>query len=257
MAITRVDCNICPGSQDQGLHASYVAFNPRRAAGSMVVGWAGAGRSGLGGQVACKLALEQFTEGVLEYFDERDEVRALAVGDDIPSDGGSIAVLETSFGRANRTVYEFGHKLAAGGRMSAWMLGFVVEGSTVSAAKVGPGNVFLHRAGAIFPFFVENESDELAAARAPTNCIGTNSLVSVELASVDIEANDKLVLVGAELEPSQQENLRQLLCETPSTDENAAQFLSRRLFDPADMQRPTLVSCVVGPETIYLDETVS
>ena len=59
---------------------------------------------------------------------------------------------------ANESVYSFGHKLAAGGRMASSLLGIVIEENTIAAGRVGAGSAYLYREGDLFSFF-ESSAD--------------------------------------------------------------------------------------------------
>jgi hypothetical protein len=145
-------------------------------------------RDGLGSQVAVKLALEHFTQGAIEFLAQN----ATAV---LPPDQLALEVIENSFRRANTAVYSFGHKLAAGGRMAAALQGLVIANRCIAAGRVGPGSAYLLRGQEIFPFFAISDEERQVPIQ-PERCVGAQSLVSVELASVELEPGDLIVMVG-------------------------------------------------------------
>src|SRR5438552_1732011 len=70
MALTRIDCQITRTLPYSLEDSSYVAFNSTKHPGSLVVGASRAARESIGGQVACRLALESFVEGALDCGQE-------------------------------------------------------------------------------------------------------------------------------------------------------------------------------------------
>lgn len=236
MSITRIDCHIFPGDNK---NSSHVALNPKGQAGSVVLAYAQALRADISSQVACKLGLENFVDAVLDFY----ELRTESSSDQIRKSEISVEVLESAFGQANRSVYEFGHKLAAGGRMAASMLGFVIEDDVIAAGRVGKGNVYLYRAGELSPFFIEQKD--------ASSCIGTNSLVSVELSSIGIHESDKLLLISENCSERQELAILKVLSEQSSN--KVVQDLLESCFVECD---PFIMICEIGPKSIYLKERV-
>lgn len=247
MTYTRIDCNFFRGN-DLGENTSFFsALNPTRRPGSLVAAGSSAARDSLGGQVACKLGLENFIDGVLGYFDGQELKRTRADGDI------SLEVLETAFKRANSSVYEFGHRLAAGGRMAASLLGLVIEDNTVAAGRVGYGSAYLVREGDIYCFFEQGSEREIESGK--TSFIGSNSLVAVELASIPVQAGDKIAMFSTFLDDEREKDLKGFLQTADFEEENPCNDLVQYLFpDVIDLSYAMLAS--VGPNTIYLKEII-
>lgn len=246
MSFTHVDCHLFRGQGASSDTSSFVTFNPSRTPGSLVAACSSAAKESLGSQVACKLALEHFSEAVLHYFDEGS---GSARDEEI-----SVQVLEVAFRNANNSVYQFGHKLAAGGRMAASLVGLVLEESTIAAGRVGSGSAYLYRTGSVFPFFdVEGQSE---AHAGEGSLIGTNSLVSVELASVSVEAGDVVLLFSERLDPYAEEQLGMLLSNPEVLESRSpSAALARNLF--VQPERVAFVMCAhIGPDTIFLSHPV-
>jgi len=247
MSLTHINCNIFRGAGASTDNSSYVAVNPRSKPGSLVMGVSIAAKESISSQVACKLGLEHFMDGVLDYYDAKD-----AQGRLFPI---SLEVLEVAFKKANSSVYQFGHKLAAGGRMSSSLLGVVLEDKIIAAGKVGPGNVFLQRAGELFPF------SEPAPPPSPTDfvaheaLIGAHSAVSVELASIPVEQGDGIIILPFHITRMQQLELEKLLKEDVVHKENAAAYICKHIF-PDVFKIPFSACATLGPETIYLAQAV-
>ena len=246
MALTRIDCHFFRGALANSDTSSFVGINPDKKAGSLVVAGACAVREGIGSQVACKLSLEHFLDGVLNYFDERE----LIGEEDVPPEV-SLQVLEAAFRDANSAVYDFGLKLAAGGRMSASLLGLVVEDSVVAAARVGRGSAFLLRGGEIFPFFEGAGGDRRVDDPALGLFIGAQSLVSVELASVPLQSGDVLLLFSEDIDEA---GAREIVQASPNIDfiaPTASEEVSRAAISDPD-KLAFGISALVGPDAIYL-----
>lgn len=194
MALTRLDCDIFRGRDAASDASAYVALNPLKRPAQLVFAGSTAVIQGVGSQVAYRLALDYFIKSILAIH---DSARVSAGSDDEDSVGRS---LEEAFRLANSSVYGFGHKLSAGGRMAASLLGFAIEGKKFAAARVGQGSVYLFRANQLFPLFgsegvdravvgdVPEFSPELASQRQ--GFVGSHSIVDVEIASVSLQPGD-------------------------------------------------------------------
>ncbi|MEZ4753180.1 MAG: hypothetical protein R3A13_02590 [Bdellovibrionota bacterium] len=163
----------------------------------------------------------------------------------------SLAVLESAFKKANNSVYEFGHKLAAGGRLSASMLGIVVEDNVIAAGRVGPCSAYLYREGELFPFFESVNPEDISE----DDFVGAKSLVTVELASVPVQAEDRLFAFSSLLSEAQEKLLTKF---AESLDISAKDECQRCIEKVFTVKPPDSFSMTaeVGPETIYLSEVV-
>lgn len=209
-----------------------------------------AARESLGAQVACRLALEHFVEAVLDFEEQRPEV---PLEGPVPGDGEtSVAILEHAFRRANTSVYQFGHKLAAGGRMATSVIGLVIEDRIVAVGRVGTGSVYLIRGSEFCPFFERGSR----GGQSTTNRVGENSIVTVELSSIPIEPGDSVVLLPRVLETEQEEFLRDLLLGHVPQSGEELQFLIEELLGSSE-EIPFSLVATIGPEAIYLDHVVN
>jgi hypothetical protein len=253
MGISKIDCSVYRGSMASLERSSYRVFSPgMMPANAVFVGAAGV-RDGLGSQVAFRLALDHFVEGV--------------VGSETPGD--PIALLEGGFRAANQGVYQFGHRLAAGGRLTASVLGAVISPQAVAVGRVGIGTAFLVRRGSVYPFFEEHDRDPLTftetldavdpvRARAVA-CIGQNSLVDVELASVPVAPGDLVIVSSRFPRPDQVAEASDVIASVNAEEPRephlralAREFFVRLLSDPETVAYGLMAR--VGPETIYLSE---
>ncbi|RIL10735.1 MAG: hypothetical protein DCC75_03730 [Proteobacteria bacterium] len=267
MSLTKIDCHFFRGSTVSADRSGFVALNPHALPGSLVMAGASAVRASLGSHVAFKLALEHFTEGLIEYFSTYQK-QNLLVGNSAEVIAApaeiSLEALEHAFKSANNSVYSFGHKLAAGGRLSAALMGVVVEDNLIAAGRVGPGNIYLIRQGEIFPFFeggAELEESE------HENLVGSQSVISVELASVPAEQEDTILMLSRALDDSKKGELSRLMRElepwSPDSrygqdrpiDRNPCAETAQLLF-PEAQDLAFAMMAVIGPNTIYLKEAV-
>ena len=215
--------------------------------------YSGAVASRLGSQVAYKLALEHFVDGVLDFYEgRRTQVSAQAVGAapatalEESTNELSVEVLEAAFKRANRSVYDFGHKLAAGGRLAASLLGLVIEDDIVAAGRVANGAAYLVRSGEVLPFF-----EKRVAAVEESDCVGANSMVEVELASIPLQEADCIVAVSEALSPAQERVLKGKLLE--GEGDLAASLVAA--LGEGSQPAFTLVARI-GPKAVYLEDVV-
>lgn len=244
MTLTKLDCNFHVLPACEGGTAALVVLNPLGRPGSLVAAGSAARRDNIGSQVACKLAIEHFVQSVLDELPSTSEEESVDEGDP------SVRVLEAAFKRANSSVYSFGHKLAAGGRMGASLIGLVISSRSVGAARAGEGAAYLMRQGEMFPFFEERPKVEVPE-QLQEQLVGAHSLVSVELASVPLEPEDLVVVLSRVPSESQQRRLPVVLRGIEHDDPNPAETVVRRVFERDAM--PNFGMLVrVGPETIYL-----
>lgn len=247
MTFTHLQCHTFRGAKASLDTSSFVALNPQISAGSLVLAGAAAVKQSIGSQVACKLSIEHFVEGILDHCGESGDL------EDVAETEPSLQALEAAFKRANRSVYSFGHSLAAGGRMAASFLGLVLQEELIAAGRVGSGSAYLYRAGELFPFFEDNSDLQ---ADSDDGYLGTQSMVSVELASVSVEGDDMIFVFSQSLSPKEEAELTALIGDTPFEGaSNPMAEISQFLFsNPDDVAFAHVTK--IGPEAIYLRQVV-
>jgi serine/threonine protein phosphatase PrpC len=238
MSLTRIDCALLGGPVPGTDTSACVAVSPARLPGTLMFAGSSAARHSLGGQVAFKLGLEHFLEAGLEFFDKGGR----AAAPDDPSEE-TLQMLESAFRRANNSVYQFGHRLAAGGRLAASLLGIVIERDFVAAGRVGEGSAYLFRRGELFPFFELPKGDE--------QYIGSNSVVSVELASVPLEQHDRVLVFSRALTQGEEAEMVRGLSGARHPGDLA------RLSDGVVPNLVWGLGAQLGPQTIYLTQVAS
>jgi hypothetical protein len=242
MALTKIDCQIY---RSQGINPDrslYAVFNPTKEPGSLVAAGTIAARENIGGQVACRLALEHFLNTILEQ------------GEEVPSasctvqerEDMCVEAIENAFRRANTSVYEFGHQLAAGGRMAASLIGFYVSERVVAVGRAGNVSAYLLRAGEICPFFTDSQS-----AQRETGFIGENSVVTVELSSIELREHDKIIAFPSLLSAEQLARLKDIaFCLAAGGQVQISQMVADIYPDQTEL--PFILEAEIGPEVIYL-----
>lgn len=190
MVFSKIYYNAFAGNRVKAEQSSFLAVNPNLELGSVLFVGSCAERAAIGGQVASKLALQHFLIGAQDSLKNSNS--------ELSNIESSLSALEAAFRTANSAVYDFGHKLSAGGRMAASLVSVFIRGGLIAAGRVGHGVAYLSRKGEVFPFFSPKPSDQDIIA------IGSNSIVSVELASVPAEEGD-VVLIFSEPIPAAEE----------------------------------------------------
>jgi hypothetical protein len=266
MSLTRLDCDIFRGRDVVADASSFVAVNPVAKPARLVFAGSTAVMQGLGSQVAYRLALEHFLRGVEAHYQAAPNRPAVSTDED-----AVVQVLEDAFRAANSSVYAFGHKLAAGGRMAASLLAFAIEAERFAAARVGLGSVYLFRDNQLFPFFssegidrsvvgdVEEFPKDLSVQRQAF--VGSNSIIDVEIASVTLGPGDIVCAFSRSLTALNETLLFQHL-ETLIQEgfpELQPRDLAERLCVEVFTEPDTLSFCcvaAVGPEVIYCAKVV-
>jgi hypothetical protein len=266
MSLTRLDCHFYRGERAASDVSSFVALNPMACPSRLVFAGSTAIRESLGSQVAYRLALDYFVHGVQGHYAGPYQAKRQQDPED-----AAVGVLEDAFRSANASVYSFGHKLAAGGRMAASLLGLVMEDGRIAAGRVGLGSVYLFRGNQLFPFFSGPESGMPAIGdttefpdeelRRKGSYIGQNSVVDVELASVKLEGEDIVCVFSRPLTQANETLLFECLDSLtadgfPVHERGAlADLVCKEVFnDPESLSFAMVVA--VGPEAVYCTRTV-
>lgn len=239
MALTRLDCDFYRGRRPSSDSSSFVVLNAGCRPGCLVAAGSAAVKASIGSQIACRLCLEHFVDGTLQYYER--------LGAEEPAEA-TQAVLESAFKRANTAVYEFGHKLAAGGRLASAMIALVIEEGGVSAGRVGAMSAYLHRGVSLYPFFIEPPAES-------GGFMGANSIVTIETASVDIEGGDTILLFSRVLDERQEQQLLDSLAQHAVRRGAFERVVVPRLFPDAEELEFALFASI-GPEAIYLSEEI-
>lgn len=244
VSITRIDSDIYRGNQANIEQSSYVAINPNRTPGGFVFGGAKAARDSLGGQVACRLSLDSFSDSVLEFF----YLQSSKNPDEFP-----LQVLENAFRAANTSVYQFGHSMAAGGRMASSLIGMVIYKGSVAVGRVGSPEAYLVREGECFPFFEQSTGQNITPTK--NNFIGCNSLVQVELSSIAVLPGDVLLAFSSPLISERISEIGDFFRGYDFVEALPASDLCKCVF-PDLAQIHFAMVAHAGADTIYLSEVV-
>lgn len=250
--ITRFDCAFLKGTAATADSAFCTVLNPASTPGSIVVGGSLAARESIGGHVASKLAIEHFVDETIRFFREPELPWGHSTGDSEAVTGENVKALEAAFKKANTSVYSFGHRLAAGGRMAASLIGAVLRDQVISVGRVGSPAAYLCRGSEVFPFF-EPSSADVAESDRNGEFVGLASLVSIQLSSLVLEENDLLIFASCELDTSHMNRLFRVMNDMAQGVEFECDDILRRLF-PRGADMDFVVIIQAGPETIFLNE---
>lgn len=267
MALTRLDCHLFRGDRAAHDVSSFVALNPEMEPSRMVFAGSSAARESLGSQVAYKLAIDYFVSGLEASYAAASKNPSATKGEEMV-----VKILEDAFRSANSSVYSFGHKLSAGGRMAAALLGLAIHDGRLATGRVGFGSVYLFRKNQLYPFFEapDGETEKIGDAREfpddfatrKYSFIGTNSLVDVEMASVELQGEDVICAFSRPLTSLNEtllfESLEALIADgfPLNQQEDAAARLCHDVFtEPETLSYALLAS--VGPDVIYCARPVA
>lgn len=262
MGLTRLDCHLFRGERAAHDVSSFIALNPCLEPSRLVFAGSSAARDSLGSQVAYRLAIDYFVSGIQGFY----ETPSRAKGEE-----RVVKALEEAFRSANSSVYSFGHKLSAGGRMAASLLGVVIEEGKFASGRVGFGSVYLYRGNQLYPFFEtpQGESEKVGDAQEfpgdlatrKYSFIGSNSLVDVELASVELQGEDIVCVFSRPLTGLNETLLFECL-ETLRSEgfpieklPDIADRVCRDVFTEPETLSFALVAAV-GPDAIYCAQKV-
>jgi hypothetical protein len=264
MGLTRLDCHLFRGEKAAHDVSSYVALNPNAEPSRLVFAGSSAARESLGSQVAYKLAVDYFVSGIQSYYESKAR--------EFKGEDRVVKALEEAFRSANSSVYSFGHKLSAGGRMAASLLGVVIEDGRIATGRVGFGSVYLFRKNQLYPFFEapEGESEKVGdASEFPDDMatrryafVGSHSLVDVELASVELQGEDIVCAFSRPLTSLNEtllfEGLEALRAEgfpLERIPEAAARLCGDVFTEPETLSYAMIAA--VGPEALYCARAVA
>ena len=238
MSLTKINCFTYNNPYSSKL-SSKIILNPLKKPGALIMALSSPATSSLGAKVATRLALNHFVEGVLNYCETIDDIQKPSLSHNIVSEG---------FKNANRSVYDFGHKLSAGGRMKACLTSLAVVNGIASVARVGSGNVYLYRDKNIYSFFDEKENTY--------DNVGENSRVSVEFSDIDIEKNDRVLLFSRKLTNMECDTLRRFLNKVDEFNQAILEKMILKLRDRGGILDDVMISEFSG-DSILLENVVN
>lgn len=238
MALTRIDYAFGQGEPRGELSA----VNPNGLPGSLLMAGASGGSSSIKAEVALRLALQRFTNTALDLFSGELE----------RSSDSNLELIESSFREANRAVFKFANR-----RDREWfnssLAAVLIDGSSACAGRIGRGSVYLYRGGELFSFFAINPVPTESTPRG--FFLGSDRLVSVDLASVPMRESDLIVLLSEPIDPVQEGELSLFLQGLSAGSEDLAvkvvEGLVRRNGNLAFCQAAS-----IGPDVIYLKKAV-
>jgi len=194
----------CALSEETAFSFDFVSFSLDTQPSPLVVGCFEGGKAGIGSQIAVRMSREACVRVALECQSQE-----------------GLDIVRNVLSEANQQVYQYGHRMAAGGQIAARGVVGVFDGDKMYLGQVGSFGHYLWRNNALHPFY-EPAKDEQEGVL--TRFIGANAKVLVDLASVNLKNGDLVIsttlAAGAELEAT----IKELLQEQKSV-----RVLSRRL----------------------------
>lgn len=236
-SLTKIDCDFFRGASVAPGRASFVAINPTAKPGSLVMAGTSVIDDGIKGQVGCRLALEHFVEGVLDYYAQGKRRREAA--DD------SVAILEAGFKRANRSVFDFSQKMLASGKLTSSLIGVVIEDDFVSVGRVGFGGVYVYRGGEVAPF--------LDSAGERPMMLGADATVQVQLATLGLEGCDEVIVVSRELSGIEAQSVAGCIKGAEEDERLDLSTIVGLFNDSRNLDFACRAS--IGPRAIYLERS--
>ncbi|MCB0323524.1 MAG: hypothetical protein KDD69_08120 [Bdellovibrionales bacterium] len=145
-------------------------------------------------QIAVQMSIRAIVEAATAHVETLPQVRRAE---------GALAtdIIRSAFKEANRQVYEYAHKMRAGGRIAATGFVSVYDGRRFSVARVGGFESYIWRQGAFSPLYEPQQATAQTTPGILQRFIGANSQILVDLASVVVQEGD--VLVVTSLPPSE------------------------------------------------------
>lgn len=144
------------------------------------------GRAGIGSQIALRMSLETAVRGPLD--------QATSAAGNTEGGAQAIELVRTAFREANRTVYEYAHRMAQGGNVSATGLVGAYDGSKFGVGVVGDHLSLIIRQGRALSFLDQARNDSSERVGALERFIGANAKILVELAATDLKLGDLVIL---------------------------------------------------------------
>jgi hypothetical protein len=178
-------------------------------------------------QLASKLALEKYAD-VLFNSVRRHRFHKKQERDPL--------ILEDVFLQTNDYIYRFAHKLAAGGKTSASLVGVLWGPHAVSVARAASGSVFLVRDEQLFPFFDDTMSVYDIAY------LGVTHNPVLDFSSVQAKRGDLVLLFSERMSDILQRNLVHLI-DRVSLHYKYPDQLARWLFPRPEEQKFVVSIC--------------
>lgn len=227
-SLTKVNYSVALRTGGNGVVHS---INPTMSPGVLFAAGVVPGRQELGGQLASKLAVEAFFLELQEQASQQDLYPPQKC-------------IESAFRRANTAVYEFGHKLAASGRMATSLIGLGVVNGEAAAGRVGHSEAYLYRGYELFPFFEHPPKEH-------EWYVGSSSLISVQLSSIQLQEFDTLLLFGKPLLRELISPLLDFLEEKDPSSPGFSQMLLREVFSD-ELEQDFVATASFGSKAIFL-----
>ncbi len=139
-------------------------------------------------------------------------------------------VVRDVFREANRQVYQYAHRMQAGGQVGATGFVCAFDGECFAAAKVGVYEHYLWRNRELIRLHRQSSDAETqSAAGTLQRFIGANSQILVDFASVTLRDGDCLLVTTLGVGEEFEHVIRDVLSRTMDTEEISRQLCTRAL----------------------------
>jgi len=135
-------------------------------------------RENISSQIAVQMSIDAFIEKALETAEAPRD----------PSISISSAIVREAFKEANTRVYQYAHRMGAGGTMGAVGAAGCYAGGRFTMARVGSFSGYLVRQRDCVPLFTSEEKP--SAPGTLTRFVGANAQVLVDMATLEVSAGD-------------------------------------------------------------------
>lgn len=191
-----------------------------------------AGNSGFASQIAVKISRDAIVDAAFEAC-VSEELNLLPADD----------LLTTAFKAANDSVYEYSHRMAAGGSFAAKAVAAIFDERQLSVAHLGASDSFLLRDGTLLSFF----DRPAAQAAVPSEgllarFIGANAKIAVDLSSLEVQAGDRIAICSRRLAQDKLETLARELGSAADAQE-AAEAVRETCFGTPGAAGPEAFVC--------------
>ncbi|MCB0345884.1 MAG: hypothetical protein KDD66_12265 [Bdellovibrionales bacterium] len=181
-----------------------------------------AGDDGFASQIAVKMSTEAILTAGFDAFRDSE------------SSPEPIELIKAGFKTANDKVYEYSHRMAAGGTFAAKAIVAAIDHERVTLGQLGGCEGFLLRDGTLLSFY-QSSTIEPGAPRDAllARFIGANVKIAVDMSSMDAEIGDRIAICTRALGAEKREILAAVLAEADNAKEAANEIAARCLTSSA------------------------
>jgi len=218
-------------------------------------------------QIAVRMALDAMKTEALSFSSKSTSAGESKGGKNNSSRIG-LEFLQSAFREANQQVYQYGHRMLAGGHLGAMAMLLVFDGKKCSLGRVGSYGAFLWRQGKLQPFY-ESPAEREVHSKQPgmrDHFIGANAQILVDLAAVSMRDGDVVVLTSLATSEKLFAVGEKVLREMTSLDEAVKEFSyemlgslveeKRLFFQSQQMNLEMMPQASARPDDLILEKNI-